>query len=118
MLEVLKGYQFKTVRELKRLLKKLNYGIHHKHIESIYNDTKQKQLIDLKSYDIERLEDQFHNFEILFKKLYPKQKYIVNYSIIIHYLLKKNGYSCYKNILLPRNHHKSLKKFIDIIKKY
>src|SRR5437868_14908256 len=106
MLETLKNYQFETVYDLKRILKKLKYGVHHKYLYSIYYDVKQYQLIDLKPSDIDKLEYQFYEFERLFKEIYPKQKYILNYSIIIHYLLKRNGYRCYKNILLIRNHNK------------
>src|SRR5690348_11078454 len=48
MLETLKNYQFETVYDLKRILKKLKYGVHHKYLYSIYYDVKQCQLIDLK----------------------------------------------------------------------
>lgn len=115
MLELLKNYQFETVHDLKRILKKLKYGVHHKYLYSIYYDVKQHQLIDIKPCEIERLENQFYDFERLFKQIYPKHKYILNYSIIIRYLLQRNGYQCYKNILLPRNHHKSMRKFIELL---
>ena len=118
MIETLKNYQFETIHELKRIIKKLKYGIHHKYLDRSDFDVKQHNLVDLKHSDIEQLEYQFHEFERLFKQLYPKQKYIINESIIIHYLLKRNGYQCYKNILLPRNHNKSTKKFIEVLNKY
>ena len=106
--------QYLTLNEFSEVKK---YGVHHKYLYSIYYDVKQHQLIDLKPSDIDKLENQFYDFERLLK-IYPKQKYIINYSIIIYYILRRNGYQCYKNILLPRNHNKSMRKFIEILKQY
>jgi len=115
MLEDLKSKPFETIRELKNLLKKGNFSCFNKHLYSIYFDLKGKRLINLSSYDIENLENQFFSFERNFKRLYPNNKYILNYNIIIFCLLKKNGFPCANHILLSKNRNHSMTKFLEII---
>ena len=76
------------------------------------------RLIDLKERDIVKLEYQFNLFERKFKEKCPTKKYIINYNVIIYYLLRSNNYDCAFDIVPPRNYNKTIKKCIEIIENY
>ena len=116
VLDVIRQRPFSTIFELKKLLKSSGLGKWNRYIYSIYFDIKNTRLIDLKESDISYLEQQFFEFERKFKAHYPTKKYIINYNIIIYYLLMSNNYSCASAIISPRNYSKTIKKFIEILK--
>jgi len=109
--------EFKSndINELRKLVK-TSYGKYSKYIHSIYYDLTNERLINLTEKDVIFLEKEFYDFEKEFKILYPGSYYMLSYNIIIHHLLKKNGYDCYKNILLPKNSNKTKYLFCEILR--
>lgn len=112
-IEFFKNHKFKSVFELKRLMKKYRFGKLLKYVYTLYYDLTGNRLINLTENDILRLSNAFLEFEREFKHKYPDHKNILSYDMIIFHLLKKLGYN-YRVIIQPKSHKKNLLKFIEI----
>jgi len=109
VLAKLKDYQFETIFELKRIMRRLKLSKYYKYIYCIYYDLKRIKLFPLNINEIERLIHEFIKLERQFKMTYPKKHNLLSYNIVIYCICKKNNYAFYKHILLPKNRKKILK---------
>lgn len=115
MLNSLKGRQFKSIQELKRVVKQNKFRGMTKYIYNLYFDLTGKRLIQLSERDMKLLTKEFLVFERNFKKEFPGKKNLLSYDMIIYHLLKKIDSKYYKFIMLPRSN----REFIEnLLKKY
>ena len=111
-LKKIKEHQFDTIFDLKKIMKKLKLSIYYKYIYHVYFLIKNVKLIPLTLLEIDNLVHKFVSLERTFKKEHPDKNNLPSYDIVIATLLRKNDYTFYKYIILPKNQRK-LTKIIE-----
>lgn len=100
LIDQLKNYEFKTIFELKQLMKTLKLSKYYCYIYSIYFDIKGKKLINLSVSDIHSLLNQFIYLERKMKIENIKQ---TSLNVIIYILMKQKNIPGYQYVILPKN---------------
>jgi len=113
MITFLKTKNIKTLFHLKKVMKvyRYKYSKFYKYIYSIFFDLTGKREIELSLSDIEKLSAKFLELERKFKKLLTGRSNFPSYNLTIYFLLKREGYGCYKKVILPKNEKKIIKIF-------
>lgn len=113
MIVSLGQYEFSNTRELKQLMKRKGYNKYYKYLFAVYRDITGTTLISIGFQLYAQLLDEFHRFDLWYKRRYGKRN-LVNYNVLLYSLLKHYGVANYDSILLPQNYRKSS----EIIEKY
>ena len=96
-------YRFRTIRGLRRLMKRLGFNKFYKYIYNIFFDIKKRRLITLSQQQVATLADDFVTMESFFKQ--NKEKHgrnnIFSYSVMIYMILKRHKIKGYRHMLLP-----------------
>ena len=95
--------KFKTIYELKKLMKNKKMSKLYPYIYLIYYDVKKIKLIELTCNQLDRIATEFVTTEMLFKSSSIKRKNMLSYYSLIYLTMKRLNYAGYKNIILPNN---------------
>ncbi len=115
IINMLKKKNIKNIHDLKHKMRKLKLNKYRDFLYTIYHDIKGVKLINLNDTDITNLCNQFHNIERNYNKTSKKGKSMLNYDVVLYYLLKKNNFQCYTNIPLPYHWKKVYDNLLKII---
>lgn len=91
VIETLRNEQFENIGELKKVMKRLNLSKFYKYAYSIFYEIKRIKICKLTFMDVDTIANDFHLFNLFYKKKY-KNKYMFSYNEIIYLLLTKRGY--------------------------
>ena len=110
--EILSKCAFKTVFELKILMKLKKMNKLYPYIYLIYFDIKHVKLIELTCNQVDVITTEFVKTDIQFKNCPIKRKNMLSYYSLIYLTMKRLRYPGYKHIILPNN-FKEMKKSYD-----
>lgn len=112
LISLLSRYKFKTIKDLRKIMKRLGTNKFYKYIYNIFYDIRKVRLVSLTSQQIQQLSIEFVAMETFFKqnREVHNRKNIFPYSAIIYMLLKKHKIDGYNKILLPRDNNKVINK--------
>lgn len=112
MIRFLKMKQFKTLPQLRVLMKQYGYHKFYKYIYNIYHDIKKKRLITLTATQINCITTQFVDLEWKFKQSDTKRHNMICYHTVIRHLMSRNKIPGSRFVPVPNNH----KALIKIVK--
>ena len=101
--KLLSKCKFKTVFELKKLMKDKKMSKLYPYIYLIYFDIKRTKLIELTCNQVDKITTEFVKTEMLFKSCSIKRKNMLSYYSLIYLTMKRLGYTGYNHIILPNN---------------
>lgn len=110
-IDILKNKEFKNIKELKKIMKKMGMNKYYRYIYNIYYDIKKIRIINITSQDVSKLSAEFVRMESEFKnnKDQHGRRNMFPYSAMIYYLLKKNNIPGHTKLLLPCEQNKVMK---------
>jgi hypothetical protein len=102
----IRKHKFKTLRQLRIIMKNLGYNKFYKYIYNIYFDIKNVRHVKINQQRIPRLANEFIIMESFFKQNRDNhmRKNIFSYSVLMYILLKRNRIKGYSKIILPHDH--------------
>ena len=102
-IKLLAKKKFRTIFELKKLMKVLRMNKLYPYIYLIFFDIKKIKLIDLSLNQIDKITTEFVKTEMQFKSCDIKRKNMLSYYSLIYLTMKRLGYTGYNHIILPNN---------------
>ena len=102
-IKLLAKKKFRTIFELKKLMKILRMNKLYPYIYLIFFDIKKIKLIDLSLNQIDKITTEFVKTEMQFKSCDIKRKNMLSYYSLIYLTMKRLGYTGYNHIILPNN---------------
>ena len=115
IMEKLSGIDFKTIFELKRIMKDLKLFSQYKHCYYYYQKIKKIKLINLTVAEMNILIDNFDSISKLFNKNKENRKYLPSMNVVLFICMKRNKIDGYENIILPSNSNSLIAKIEKII---
>lgn len=107
----LKRCKFKTIKRLRRHMKRLGFNKFYKYVYNIFYDIKGVRVVNLDRQTIQRLAAKFVKYNARFKTSSDLhgRKNIYSYSLIIYLIFQSEGINGFEKLLLPRQTAETLR---------